>query len=92
MNWLNILSIPHEVSHSLDCKEVEDIFPNLVIEMKRNRYSQRDLAKYIGISYSSLQNKLRGQTQFTLNEMKTIQSAFQECSLDYLFVECSKKE
>lgn len=22
MNWLNILSIPHEVSHSLDCKEV----------------------------------------------------------------------
>lgn len=92
MNWSNVLILPHDLSNSLDYKEVEDIFPNLVIEMKRNRYSQRDLAKYIGISYSSLQNKLRGQTQFTLNEMKTIQSAFQECSLDYLFVECSKKE
>ena len=25
MNWLNVLSIPHEVSHSLDCKEVDAV-------------------------------------------------------------------
>ena len=62
-------------------------FPNLMIELKRNHYSQTGLAKYIGISDSSMNNKLRGKTQFTLQEMRAIQSAFPECSLDYLFTE-----
>lgn len=68
------------------------IFPNLMIELKRNHYSQQGLAKYIGISNSSMQNKLRGRTQFTLREMRAIQEVFQNCSLDYLFTEYGEKE
>ena len=58
-----------------------------MIELKRNHYSQQGLAEYIGISPSSMQNKLRGKTQFTLQEMRAIQVVFQNCSLDYLFTE-----
>lgn len=68
------------------------IFPNLLIELKRNKYSQQGLARYIGISDSSMQNKLSGKTQFTLNEMRAIQSVFKNCSLDYLFTEYGKTD
>ena len=68
------------------------IFPNLMIELKRNHYSQHGLARYIGISPSSMQNKLKGRTQFTLQEMLAIQSVFRNCSLDYLFTEFQEKE
>ena len=68
------------------------IFPNLMIELKRNHYSQQGLARYIGISPSSMQNKLKGRTQFTLQEMLAIQSVFRNCSLDYLFTEFQEKE
>ncbi len=68
------------------------IFPNLMIELKRNHYSQQGLARYIGISPSSMQNKLKGRTQFTLQEMLAIQSVFHNCSLDYLFTEFQEKE
>lgn len=68
------------------------MFPNLTIELKRNHYSQQGLAKYIGISNTSMQNKLRGKTQFTLREMRAIQRVFQNCSLDYLFTEYEEKE
>lgn len=73
-------------------KEVNTIFPNLLIELKRNKYSQQGLARYIGISDSSMQNKLSGKTQFTLNEMRAIQSVFENCSLDYLFTEYGQKD
>ena len=68
------------------------MFPNLTIELKRNHYSQQGLAKYIGISNTAMQSKLRGKTQFTLREMRAIQGVFQNCSLDYLFTEYEEKE
>ena len=34
------------------------MFPNILIELKKRRYSQQGLAKYIGISRSSMQNKM----------------------------------
>lgn len=68
------------------------IFPNLLIELKKKRISQKGLAKHIGITESSMQNKLHGKTQFSLKEMRAIQAVFKEYSLDYLFTEYSKKE
>lgn len=68
------------------------IFPNLLIELKKKRISQKELAKHIGITESSMQNKLHGKTQFSLKEMRAIQTVFNEYSLDYLFTEYSKKE
>lgn len=49
------------------------MFPNILIELKKRRYSQQGLAKYIGISRSSMQNKMNGQRPFTLPEMRAIQ-------------------
>ena len=72
-------------------KEVISMFPNLFIELKRSKSTQQQLAKRIGISHSSLQNKLQGRTQFTLKEMRDIQAVFADCSLDYLFSEYGSK-
>ena len=52
------------------------MFPNLFIELKRSKSTQQQLAERIGISHSSLQNKLQGRTQFTLKEMRDIQAIF----------------
>ena len=56
------------------------MFPNLFIELKRSKSTQQQLAERIGISHSSLQNKLQGRTQFTLKEMRDIQAVFADCS------------
>ena len=67
------------------------MFPTLFIELKRSKSTQQQLAERIGISHSSLQNKLQGRTQFTLKEMRDIQAVFADCSLDYLFSEYGSK-
>lgn len=68
------------------------MFPNLLIELKKQRCTQQDLAQHIGISRATMQNKLNGHSQFTLREMKAIQGALKGCTLDYLFTECEQKE
>lgn len=68
------------------------IFPNLLIEIKRNRYSQKGLAEYIGISAETMSRKLNGRVDFTLSEMQKIRSVFPDCTLDYLFREYGAKE
>lgn len=65
------------------------MFPNLLTEMKRKRYSQKGLAEFIGITERSMTKKMNGKTEFTLREMRAVQMAFPECSLDYLFVQYS---
>ncbi|WP_423218616.1 helix-turn-helix transcriptional regulator [Subdoligranulum variabile] len=62
------------------------------MELKKKGLSQKRLAKYLGITESSIQNKLHGKTQFSLKEMRAIQTVFKDYSLDYLFTEYNKKE
>ena len=61
------------------------MFANLVVELKKHHYSQRGLAAYIGISESSMNDKMNGRTQFTMRE--AIQAVFEGRTLDYLFEE-----
>lgn len=68
------------------------MFPNVLIEMKRRGYSQKKMAEYIGVSKATLQNKLNGKTQFTLQEMRAMKEALGVRSLDYLFEEYKKEE
>ena len=68
------------------------IFPNLLIEMRRNRYSQKGLAEYIGMAAETMSRKLNGRSDFTLSEMQKIQSVFPDCTLDYLFRTYGVKE
>ena len=63
------------------------MYANLVVELKKHHYSQRGLAAYIGISESSMNDKMNGRTQFTLREAKAIQAVFEGRTLDYLFEE-----
>lgn len=72
-------------------KEVTPHVSQSFIELKRSKSTQQQLAERIGISHSSLQNKLQGRTQFTLKEMRDIQAVFADCSLDYLFSEYGSK-
>lgn len=68
------------------------MFPNLLIELKRHKYSQKGLATYAGISERAMSLKMNNKTEFTLAEMEKIQCAFPECSLDYLFTRYRQKE
>ena len=68
-------------------KGEKKVFANLVVELKKHHYSQRGLAAYIGISESSMNDKMNGRTQFTLREAKAIQAVFEGRTLDYLFEE-----
>jgi len=68
------------------------LFPILLAELKRNKHSQKGLARDIGICEKSMSKKMNGETEFTLAEMRKIQSIFPECTLDYLFTQFEQKE
>ena len=62
------------------------MFKNLMAEMARNNMTRKDICKLAGCAQSTLRSKMTGETEFTLNEMKRIQSAMNgELTLDYLF-------
>lgn len=67
------------------------MFPNLMAELNINHFSQKEMAAYIGISERSISKKMNGKVDFTLSEMRKIQSVFPNCTLDYLFVQCGQK-
>jgi len=63
------------------------MFPNLRAEMGRNRMTAKELSGIVGITPESMRNKLSGETDFKLGEMKIIQTIFPGCSLEYLFAQ-----
>ena len=65
-------------------------FPNLIAEMARRGKSVMSMSKEIGMEYTTLRKKINGITNFTLPEMRRIQSIFPNNSLDYLFEEQEK--
>ena len=65
------------------------MFANLVVELKKHHYSQRGLAAYIGISESSMNDKMNGRTQFTLREMR---KPFRRYSKAVHWTTCLKKK
>ena len=60
-------------------------FPNLEAEMSRHGIDNRALSNRIGISLSSVSNKLNGRTEFNLSEMRGIKAVFPGCTYEYLF-------
>ncbi len=62
------------------------MFPNIYREMAaRDRMTIKQLASHVGISATSMSNKLNGRTQFNLSEMSKIQALFRNYTLDELF-------
>ena len=59
---------------------------NLYAEIKRTNKTQTKVAKFLGISNRSFNQKIRGETNFTSDEMFAIQMEFfPDKTLEYLF-------
>jgi hypothetical protein len=67
------------------------MFPNIRAEMARNRFTNKDVAKILGICTNSVNFKLNGRYQFTLTEISTLADVF-DCSLDYLVGHIAKNK
>lgn len=62
------------------------MFPNLDAEMARENKKQTDVAMILGISESTVSDKMNGKTDFKLKECKKIIfNFFPGFSIDYLF-------
>lgn len=62
------------------------MFRNLVKEMRSKGVTYGNLAKVLGVSEKTVWNKLSGQTDFTLAEVRIIcETLFPEFRMDYLF-------
>ena len=62
------------------------MFANLAKELKNKGITYRAIAGLIGCSEKTIQNKMSGVTDFTLNEVLLInENMFPEYELKYLF-------
>lgn len=62
------------------------IYGNLRNEMTKNKITQIAIAKFLGISANSLNMKIMGKTEFTMEEAQRIQKKFfPNLTLDFLF-------
>ena len=62
------------------------MFANLAKELKNKGITYRAVAGLIGCSEKTIQNKMNGVTDFTLNEVLLInENMFPEYELKYLF-------
>ena len=60
------------------------MYSKLIVEMRKKKIAQNQLARMIGISDTSFSRKMNGKTVFTLPEAQAIASCLQ-CSVDHLF-------
>ncbi len=64
------------------------MFNNLEAEMARKKITQKELAKILHISSSTMSDKMTGKQDFKLKECKIIVEYFDnQFSIDYLFKE-----
>ena len=62
------------------------MFGNLYKEMKLKGITQTEICKYLGLTNHGFNKKIRGDTDFTSNEMFEIQKQyFPDKTLEYLF-------
>lgn len=66
-------------------------YKNLHEEMRNRGIDFSQCCDLIGICKKSLYNKLNGETEFTLTEVKKIRERFSDCEFDYLFAEQNKE-
>ena len=60
------------------------MYPNLNAEMARKGFTVKTLADELGISDTSLANKLNGKKDFWFSEVMHLKRVF-GCPIDYLF-------
>ena len=60
------------------------MYPNLELEMFRQKVTIKQLAQTCGISESAMRNKIRGRNEPKLPEIKAISEKL-DCPWEYLF-------
>jgi hypothetical protein len=62
------------------------MYANLYDALKRKGISLKKYAEFLGVTEKTVQNKIQGQTEFTLSEVdRTLNFIFPEYTLSYLF-------
>ena len=59
------------------------MFPNIDAERARLGMSRVDLAKKLGVSYSTMKNWMKGSTDIPVSKIMEMSTLFQ-CTTDYL--------
>lgn len=61
------------------------VYPHLEVELTLVGWSYRDLGNYLNISDDAISKKMRGITEFKLDEVCVISTLFNK-SIEYLFM------
>ena len=61
------------------------VYPQLEVELTLVGWSYRDLGNYLNISDDAISKKMRGITEFKLDEVRVISTLFNK-SIEYLFM------
>lgn len=64
----------------------ENVYKNLEAEMVRRDITRKDIAELLNVRYATVVDKLKGRSNFTLDEAFKIRNAyFPYLSIEYLF-------
>lgn len=61
------------------------MYPNLIIEMRRQDISQKKMAAFLGMTEKTLSNKMTGRTDWTLGECRNAATVLGRDDIDELF-------
>lgn len=67
------------------------MYPNLELEMFKQKVSTKQLAQICGISESGMRKKLNGEFDFKLREVEKIMDRFSTVPWQYLFARDEEK-
>ena len=67
-------------------------FMHLKEALRKRNISNKAYAEFLGVSEKTIQNKMNGETEFTLSEVtKTMKIIFPEYAMEYLFEPISRE-
>lgn len=68
------------------------VFPYVELRMAATGRTRKSLAKELGISYGSIENKLRGLTPFTVEEAIILKKSIGACyPIELLFIRAEQR-
>lgn len=66
------------------------MYPNLELEMFKQKVSTKQLADACGISESAMRNKIKGRSDFKMSEARCVVNMLHETT-EYLFARADEK-
>lgn len=66
------------------------MYPNIELEMFKQKVTTRQLAATCGISESAMRNKIKGRSDFKMGEARRVASALHSTT-EYLFARADEK-